>query len=230
MPKGRPREFDLDKALDAALLLFWRHGYEGTSLAALTRAMGINVPSIYAAFGNKEALFRAALDRYIQRPASYLPNALKAPSAWEAVRQLFRGAINMTMHPEHPDGCLLVQGALAAGPDSESVRKELGLRRAAAESAVRRRFEHAIAHGDLSADVDPAKLARYVITVLWGMSVQAAGGASRTQLQEIGEIALQAWPDQPKRLHKRRQGSNGQSRGSRKSKPSQTSTPKIIGI
>src|SRR4051794_13410816 len=98
-PKGRPREFDADQALDAALMLFWRHGYEGTSLAALTEAMGINVPSLYAAFGNKEALFRKALDRYVQRPASYLPNALKEPTARRAVEQLFRGAVGMVMNP-----------------------------------------------------------------------------------------------------------------------------------
>src|SRR2546428_11951738 len=112
MAQGRPREFDADKALDAALLLFWRHGYEGTSLAALTHAMGINVPSLYAAFGNKEMLFRKALDRYIQKPASYLPKALKEPTARGAAEKLFGGAINMVMNPRHPDGCLLVQGAL----------------------------------------------------------------------------------------------------------------------
>src|SRR5262245_34971388 len=145
MPKGRPRQFDIHKALDAALLLFWRHGYEGTSLAALTDAMGINVPSLYAAFGNKETLFRKALDRYLQEPASYLPKALEARSARRAVEKLFRGAINMVMHPRHPDGCLLVQGALAAGPAAAAIRKELSLRRAAAESAVRSRLERAVA-------------------------------------------------------------------------------------
>src|SRR5215213_8653064 len=113
MKRGRPRQFDAERALDAALMLFWRHGYEGTSLAALTDAMGINVPSLYAAFGNKETLFRKALDRYVQRPASYLPNALKEPTARRVVDKLFAGAIGMAMNPRHPDGCLLVQGALA---------------------------------------------------------------------------------------------------------------------
>src|SRR5207244_10784430 len=102
MPKGRPREFDTEKALDAALLLFWRHGYEGTSLAALTDAMGINTPSLYAAFGNKEELFRRALDRYLQKPASYLPTALQEPTARRAAEKLFRGAIAMVMNPRHP--------------------------------------------------------------------------------------------------------------------------------
>lgn len=194
-PKGRPREFDVDKALDAALLLFWRYGYEGTSLAALTQAMGINVPSLYAAFGNKEELFKKVLDRYIQRPASYLPNSLKEPTARAVVEKLFRGAIDMVKSPLHPDGCLLVQGALASGPMGESVSAELSRRRAGAEAAVRRRFELAVSQGDLPSDVDPAKLARYVITVLWGMSVQAAGGATRAQLKEIVAMALRTFPE-----------------------------------
>src|SRR5256885_9967527 len=103
MPKGRPREFDADKALDAALLLFWRHGYEGTSLAALTDAMGINVPSLYAAFGNKESLFRMVLDRYLKGPAFYLPKALKEPTARGVAEALLKGAIDMVMKPRHPD-------------------------------------------------------------------------------------------------------------------------------
>lgn len=195
MPKGRPREFDTEKALDAALLLFWRRGYEGTSLAALTDSMGINMPSLYGAFGNKEMLFRKALDRYIQKQASYLPKALKEATARGAAEKLLSGAIDMVMHKGHPDGCLLVQGALASGPIAESVRMELNRRRAAAESAVRRRFERAIAEADLLASVDAARLARYVLTVIWGLSVQAAGGATRAQLKEVAELAMQSWPE-----------------------------------
>jgi AcrR family transcriptional regulator len=194
MAKGRPREFDTEVALDAALLLFWRHGYEGTSLAALTSAMRISTPSLYAAFGSKEALFRKAVDRYVQRPASYLPNALKEPTARRAVEKLFRGAINMVMHPRHPDGCLLVHGALAVSPACETIRTQLSLRRAAAEAAVRSRFEQAIAEGDLPANVNARKFARYIVTVLWGLSVQAAGGAKRSQLYEVAQMALQCWP------------------------------------
>jgi AcrR family transcriptional regulator len=197
MPRGRPRTFDTDKALDTALLLFWRHGYEGTSLSALTKAMGINVPSLYAAFGNKETLFKKALNRYLQNPASYLPKALEQPTARRAVEKLFRGAIDMVMNPRHPDGCLLVQGALAAGPAAASIRKELSLCRAAAEAAVRRRLERAIAEGDLPANVHAAKLARYILTVLWGLSVQAAGGATRAQLKEVVRLALRSWPVEP---------------------------------
>ena len=195
MARGRPREFDAEKALDAALLLFWQRGYEGTSLAELSKVMGINMPSLYAAFGSKELLFGKVLDRYMQKPASYLPNALKEPTARQAVEKLFLGAIEMVMHRSHPDGCLLVQGALASGPDSEAIRNELSQRRAKAEMAIRRRFELAIKQGDLPRRVQAAQLARYVATVIWGMSVQAAGGATRAELRAIAEVAMEAWPE-----------------------------------
>ena len=195
MPKGRPREFDTEKALDTALLLFWRHGYEGTSVADLTKAIGINVPSLYSAFGNKEELFRKVVARYVQKPASYLPTALKEPTARRAAEKLLNSAIDMVMHPGHPNGCLLVHGALVAGPSAESARKELSRCRAGAESAICRRFERAILEGDLSKRVDPAKLARYIVTVIWGMSVQAAGGATRNQLKDVADLALQSWPE-----------------------------------
>jgi AcrR family transcriptional regulator len=194
MPRGRPREFDTEEALDRALQLFWRHGYEGTSTAALTDAMGINAPSLYAAFGSKQELFRKAVERYLERPASYLPKALTASTAREAAEAMFRGAVNMTSNPRNPDGCLLVQGALAAGPMSGEVREELARRRAGAEAAVRRRFARAVEEGDLPPTVDVAKLARFVVTVIWGMSVQAAGGATRAQLEEIAEMAMRSWP------------------------------------
>jgi AcrR family transcriptional regulator len=195
MPKGRPRQFDYDQALEAALLLFWRNGYEGTSIADLTEAMRIKVPSLYAAFGNKETLFKKALERYLQKPASYLPRALQEPTARQAVEKLFRGAIDMVMNPLHPDGCLLVQGALASGPSSSAIRRELSMRRAGAETAVRRRFERAIAEKDLPSHVDAAQLARYIVTLLWGLSVQASGGASRAQLNSVVEFAMRSWPE-----------------------------------
>jgi AcrR family transcriptional regulator len=194
MPKGRPREFDVDAALDEALLLFWRQGYDGTSLAALADAMGVNMPSLYAAFGNKEALFKRAVERYLQRPASYLPLALEEPTARRATEKLFSGAIKMVMHPRHPDGCLLVHGALASGPATESIRAHLNQRRLGAEAAIRRRFERAQQEGDLPVDANPAKLARFIVTVIWGLAVQAAGGATRAQLKEVAETAMQAWP------------------------------------
>jgi AcrR family transcriptional regulator len=194
MARGRPRQFDEKQAVDAALMQFWRHGYEGTSLALLSEAMGINMPSLYAAFGSKEELFRRAVERYLEKPGSYLPLALQKPTARSATEALFRGAIDMVMNPSHPDGCLLVQGALAAGPMAAGVRDELTRRRAGAQAAVRRRYQRAAAEGDLPPGVTPEKLARYVVTILWGMSVQAAGGATREELQAIADFVMSHWP------------------------------------
>jgi AcrR family transcriptional regulator len=192
--RGRPRTFDAERALDAALRLFWTRGYEGTSLAALTRAMGIHTPSLYAAFGSKERLFRQAVDRYLQRPASYLPRALEEPTARRVAERLLRGAIHMTMDRQNPDGCLLVHGALVSGPGAARVRRDLARRRGRAETAVRQRFERAQKEGDLPRDADPERLARFLVTVIWGLSVQATGGATREQLESVAEIALRHFP------------------------------------
>lgn len=194
MPTGRPREFDVDKALDRALKVFWRKGYAGASLPDLTKAMGINRPSLYAAFGNKEELFRRALDRYAEGPAAHVREALQEPTAHAVVERLLRGTIDLLTNPRNPRGCLMVQGALSCGEAADSVRRELISRRAAAEAAIRQRFERAISEGDLPADSDPADLARYVATITQGMAVQAASGASRKELQRVAEMALRIWP------------------------------------
>jgi AcrR family transcriptional regulator len=192
--RGRPREFDIDKALDRALKVFWRKGYEGATLPELTRAMGINRPSLYAAFGNKEALFRKVLDRYVEGPAAYVREALEEPTARAVAERLLGGTIDLLTNPRNPRGCLVVQGALACGEAAESIRRELVARRVAGEEEVRQRFERARAEGDLAADVDPADLARYLVTVIRGMAVQAAGGAGREELRRVVEMAMRAWP------------------------------------
>lgn len=194
MPIGRPRGFDVDQALDRALRVFWRKGYEGASLLDLTKAMRINRPSLYAAFGNKEALFRKVLDRYVEGPAGYVREALEEPTARAVAERLLSGAIDLVTDPRNPRGCLMVQGALACGEEAEPVRRELIARRMAGEVAVRQRFERALAEGDLPADADAADLARYVLTVIRGMAVQAAGGVSREELRRVAELALRAWP------------------------------------
>jgi AcrR family transcriptional regulator len=194
-PLGRPRAFDPEAALDHALHVFWKKGYEGASLADLTRAMRINRPSLYAAFGNKEALFLKALDRYANGPVSFMRDALAEPTARAVAERLFRAATELLTDKCHPTGCLMVQGALACGEAADPIRRELISRRVAGECDLRKRFDRAKSEGDLPADSDPADLARYVVTVLHGMSVQAAGGAGREELQRVAELALRNWPD-----------------------------------
>jgi len=184
----------LDKALDAAMQVFWRKGYEGASLSDLTQAMGINRPSLYAAFGDKETLFRRALDRYAEGPAAYVREALKQPTARAVTQQLLRGAADLLTDRHHPSGCLMVQGALVCGEAADCIRRELVSRRLAGEAAVRRRFKRAKAEADLPADSNPADLARYVVTISHGMAVQAASGASREELQRVVRTAMRAWP------------------------------------
>jgi len=191
---GRPRSFDIDGALDRALRVFWRKGYEGASLSDLTKAAGVNRPSLYAAFGDKKALFRKALERYLDGPAAYSQEALKEPTARAVVERLLRGAADLSSAPRNPGGCLIVQGALACGEEADSIRHELTACRAAGEAAIRRRLQRAKSEGDLPPSVNPADLARYVAMVLYGMAVEAAGGASRDKLQGVVEMALRTLP------------------------------------
>ena len=193
-PRGRPRAFDPDAALERAMHVFWAKGYEGAALSDLTRAMRINRPSLYAAFGNKEQLFRKVLDRYANGPLAYFRKALAAAKARDVIEQILLGAANMASDPRLPAGCLMVQGALACGDAAGSVQKEVAARRAASEVALRRRFQRAKREGDLPQSADPADLARYVMTVLQGMAVQGADGAGRDQLSHIAQMALRAWP------------------------------------
>jgi AcrR family transcriptional regulator len=191
---GRPRSFETGKALDAAMKVFWCKGYEGASLSDLTKAMGINRPSLYAAFGDKESLFRKVLDRYDSGPAAYVREALNQPTARAAVERLMEGAAELATGSDNPRGCLFVQGALACGGRAEAIRNDLILRRDAGEKAVRLRLKRAQAEGDLPRDANPADLARYVVTVIQGIAVQAASGASRHELRRAIQIALRAWP------------------------------------
>jgi AcrR family transcriptional regulator len=192
LARGRPRQFDADKALDRAMHVFWKKGYEGTSLPDLTRAMRINRPSLYAAFGNKATLFRKAIDRYTAGPAGYVQDALKAPTARAVVRRLLNGAVDMTTKPRSPRGCLMVQGALACGDEAQPLRRTLNARRFAGEAALRKRLQRARSEGDLPRRTNPADLARYLVTVIHGLSVQAAGGASRRDLQGIARMAMKS--------------------------------------
>ena len=194
MAMGRPRAFDMDQALDQALHVFWEKGYAGTSIADLTEAMGINPPSLYAAFGNKEKLFKKALDRYEDLRDQILEEAFAAPTAREAVTRLLEGTAERLSDKCNPRGCLMVQGALSGGEECEAVKRDLASRRAGGEALIHKRLKRAKREGDLPSNVDAAALARFVATVMHGMAVQAAGGAAPKELRAIVNTALRAWP------------------------------------
>jgi AcrR family transcriptional regulator len=194
VPSGRARQFDADKALDRALEVFWARGYEGATLPELTRAMGISRPSLYATFGNKEQLFRKALDRYQTGPMSFLTDALRKPTARAVVEAIFSGFVRMQRDRDQARGCLVVSGALACGEEGETVRRELARLRQAIVTVLRERFERAVQDGDLSAGTDCATLARYTATVLNGLAVQSASGATEKELRLVAALAMQAWP------------------------------------
>ncbi|MBU3067539.1 TetR/AcrR family transcriptional regulator [Nocardia sp. NEAU-G5] len=189
MPGGRPRSFDADAALDSALEVFWRYGYEGTSLTDLTAAMGINKPSLYAAFGNKEELFGRVLARYLDGPGGYAAEALEAPTAREVVERLIHGAVDLTAGENTPHGCLCVKTVQAGGPDARAVRRDAVAVRKAGEAALRRRLEQAT---DLPSRQEPAALAALIHTISDGIAVQAAAGRSHAELRQLGDSALRA--------------------------------------
>jgi AcrR family transcriptional regulator len=191
---GRHREFDVEKALDAALCVFWRKGYEGASYADLTEATGVERPALYSAFGNKEALFRQALDRYLERYLDYFPKALQLPTAREVAAHILYSSIDLnTRYPNHT-GCLGINGALAGSNEAEPVRQALIDARAAGEAQLRERFERGKADGDLPETAKSDALAAFVMAVSHGMAVQAKAGFSRDTLEAVAEQALSTWP------------------------------------
>ena len=193
-PIGRPRAFDTDEALEKALRVFWAKGYEGATVADLTEAMGINKPSLYAAFGNKESLFKKVLERYSQGPGAYVPKAFDAPTAKEVAERLLDGAAWVLGNPANPGGCLTIQGALVCGDEAAAVKNELISLRSGTFETMVRRFDQGKEAGEFSHEVDTIRLARYISTVIQGMSVQSASGASHEELKGIAEQAMKAWP------------------------------------
>ena len=191
---GRPRGFDADEALERAMRVFWEKGYEGSSLSDLTSAMGISRTSMYAAFGNKEDLFRWALERYTEGPAEYGARALQEPTARQVATAFLNGSVRATTRPDRPAGCLGVQGCLAAGATARNPREALIAWRNGGASRLRERFQQAVDEGDLPSGTDAALLARYIMTVSNGIAVQAAGGTTRNDLQQVADAALRNWP------------------------------------
>lgn len=192
--RGRPREFDPEEALSAALQVFWRRGYEGASLAELTEAMGITKPSLYACFGNKESLFRKALDLYERDKLCYVRSALEEPTAKAVAERLLRGALAMQCGSDEPKGCLGVISSVANTAHAECIRDEVLARRASSDRALVERFERARAEGDLPNGVEPQALACYLSTVIQGMAVQAGAGTPPERLGQLIETALTMWP------------------------------------
>jgi AcrR family transcriptional regulator len=183
--RGRPRGFDADAALDRAAEVFWRRGYEGASLNDLTDAMGINRPSMYAAFGNKEQLFQHAVARYAQEDMAYAREALAEPTAYAVIEKFLRANADALTRTDRPPGCLSIQGGLAGGSSAEF----LAASRLAGEAALASRLASA---PDLAAGTDPAALARYVMVVSEGNAVHAAAGVDRASLHATVDIALRA--------------------------------------
>jgi AcrR family transcriptional regulator len=191
---GRHREFDVDQALCIALQVFRRTGYEGTSMSDLTEAMGITRPSLYAAFGNKEDLFRKTLDLYERQHLCFALEALQAPTAREAVDRLLRGYVDVLTDPTNPPGCLGVNGAVACSEASAPIREELITRRTINENNLRARLERAHTEGDFPPDEDPGDWARFVVSIGLGMAVKATSGASRDELYRVVDFAMRGWP------------------------------------
>jgi AcrR family transcriptional regulator len=186
---------DADAALEHAVDLFARQGYEGTSIAELTDAMGITPPSLYAAYGNKRQLFDQVIERYGEHRRPYMEGVMSQPTARLAAKRFLEGAAEHDTEPGQPPGCLTVQGCLATSPEDRSVAEALARQRAANQAAIERRFQRGVEDGDLPAGTDTAALARYIATVSQGISVQASGGASRVQLLEVAGLALATIPD-----------------------------------
>jgi AcrR family transcriptional regulator len=191
---GRHREFDPEAALDAALEVFWSKGYEGTSYGDLSEATGVARPGLYTVFGNKEALFLKATDRYEAQYLGFMTEALGEPTAKAVVTRILFGSADAQTGRKTPKGCLGVNGAMACSEASEAIRRELVSRRQKSEKALRLRLQRAKVEGDLPADADPETLARYVMTMSQGMAVQAKAGAGREQLRRLAELVVDLFP------------------------------------
>lgn len=191
---ARLRIFDVDAAIETATDLFWRQGYERTSLSDLTGAIGITPPSFYHAFGSKEGLFRKVMQRYRETRLDYAEDAVNCATAREVAETMLSRWAELYTDPARPAGCLAVNCSLAGGAPDGSMDGELTALRDARRARLRSRFERAQEEGDLPADADPEALARFLMIIGWGMASDARSGATRKELLRTGRIALKAWP------------------------------------
>lgn len=192
--RGRPREFCVHDALAKALRVFWSKGYEGASLSDLTDAMGITRPSLYAAFGNKESLFRKTLDLYEREKLDYVGKALAQPTARAVAEAMLSSAVEAMTSDCDPHGCMRVIASATCGDEAQSVRAELEARGNVIRQTIVDRFERAKAEGDLPANIDVEGITDLLKALLQGISLQAANGASREELERLVKTGLQLWP------------------------------------
>ena len=192
--RGRPRAFDRSFALARAMELFWAKGYDNTSMSDLTAAMGINSPSLYAAFGSKEALFREAVQLYGRTESPEIWQAItEAATARDAVAGFLHTTADAFTKPGKPAGCLVVLGALHASDTNAGVCQALRDLRAENVTTLRERLDLAVAAGELPSGLDSASVAAFYVTVQQGMSIQARDGAGREMLHAIADGAIAAW-------------------------------------
>lgn len=192
--RGRPRSFDRDAALAAAMKTFWQFGYEGASMAALTEAMGINSPSLYAAFGSKEALFKEAVRLYMATEDEKTRRTLsEQPTARGAIEAMLRRSVANLADPAGCRGCLLVLGDSNAAPEHGGIHQYLAQRRKEIQAAIEERIRRGVADGDVSAGANVKVVSAFLMTVLQGLSLRARDGASREAMLQVADAALAAW-------------------------------------
>ena len=191
---GRPLSFDRDAALREAMLVFWRHGYESSSISDLTDAMGVSAPSLYAAFGDKKRLFLEAIRLYVGDPDAMAAAIDAAPTSGDAARELMVRAAATYTGKDTPTGCLLASATASVSAASADVQGAVANIRQGIEKRLRKRIERDVAEGVLPAGTDPVALAGLVMAVTQGMSVLARDGAPRATLLRIAEAAAAAWP------------------------------------
>ncbi len=192
---GRPREFDRDTALKAAMRIFWRQGYEGASLADLTEAMEISKPTLYAAFGDKEGLLREALRLYLGQHAADYSAALNRPTVKEVAETWLRLTAGVRREADAPPGCLLVQGALVGSEASRAVQDELASIRNEGTRQLQQRFRRAMREGNLPGTWKPGPLAQYLSALASGLAVQSSSGASSETLNKVIDQLMANWPE-----------------------------------
>ena len=191
--KGRPREFDIETALGAALRVFWTKGYEGASLTDLTEAMGVTRPSLYAAFGNKEALFSQALDLYEKDKLAYIGQAIEQPTARAVAEYMLSGAIDTATGGECR-GCMGVIASVACQSVEPSIRDDVNRRAQSSKDAIVARMQQAVDADEFTLPVEAEAITRYLLAIMQGMSVQAQSGATKAELEQVAHSALAAWP------------------------------------